>query len=147
MSTVQQKPVGTSIRAQVTGFHGVRYLVTDVQKTMEFYRDVLGFTVTHQQLPAFATVTLDTLRLHLSGPRASGSRPLPGNEQQHPGGSNRVILRVRDLTAVIDRLRADGARFRNEVEAGPGGRQIQVLDPDDHPVELHEPAQQEQRSP
>ena len=122
-------------------FHGVRYLVSDVKRAVEFYTARLGFSVEHQQLPAFAAVALGPLKILISGPAASGSRPLPGGEKQSPGGSNRVVLRVKDLPAVIEELRAAGVAFRNTMESGPGGRQIQVLDPDGNPVELFEPGQ------
>ena len=126
--------------ASVTGFHGVRYLVTDVQRAIDFYTTHLGFTLEHEQLPAFAAVANGALKILLSGPGASGSRPLPGNEPQKPGGSNRVVLRVDDLPALIESLRGQGVPFRNAMETGPGGKQIQVLDPDGNPVELFEPA-------
>ena len=120
-------------------FHGVRYLVSDVKQAIEFYV-MLGMTLEHQQLPAFASVALGPLTILLSGPAASGSRPLPGGERQSPGGSNRVVLRVSDLPAVIEALRSAGVTFRNTMEVGPGGRQIQILDPDGNPVEHFEPA-------
>ena len=123
-----------------TAFHGVRYLVADVKRAIDFYTTHLGFNLEHQQPPAFATVALGPLKILLSGPGASGSRPLPGGERQSPGGSNRVVLRVNDLAAVIEALRGAGARFRNTMETGPGGKQIQILDPDGNPVELFEPA-------
>ena len=78
--------------------------------------------------------------LLLSGPGASGSRPMAGGESQQPGGWNRVVLRVADLPAQIDALQNAGVRFRNQMEVGPGGRQIQVEDPDGNPIELFEPA-------
>jgi glyoxylase I family protein len=121
--------------------HGIRYLVTDVKRSVDFYTTRLGFKLEHQQLPAFAAVALGPLKILISGPAASGARPLPGGEKQGPGGSNRVVLRVKDLPAVIEAMRSAGVRFRNEMESGPGGRQIQVLDPDGNPVELFEPAQ------
>ena len=80
--------------------------------------------------------------LLLSGPGASGSRPMPGGQSQEPGGWNRVVLRVTDLPALIDALTKDGVRLRNQMEVGPGGRQIQIDDPDGNPIELFEPAQQ-----
>ena len=130
----------TTIARATTEFHGVRYLVADVKRAVDFYTTQLGFKLEHQQLPMFATVALGPLKIHLSGPGASGSRPLPGGERQSPGGSNRVVLRVTDLPAVSEALRSAGAAFRNTMETGPAGRQIQVLDPDGNPVELFEPA-------
>src|SRR5688572_4128148 len=120
--------------------HGVRYQVKDVARAVAFYTDQLGFTLQHQQLPAFATVSLGDFMLLLSGPGASGSRPMPGGEPQEPGGWNRVVLRVSDLPARIDALKRTGVKFRNQMETGPGGRQIQVEDPDGNPIELFEPA-------
>ena len=127
----------------ISGFHGVRYIVTDVRRAVDWYMGTLGFALGHQQLPAFAAVTLGPLSILLSGPGASGSRPLPGGKTQDPGGSNRVVLRVGDLAATIDTLRGRGVEFRNAMEAGPGGRQIQVLDPDGNAIELFEPRRQE----
>src|SRR5262245_30620707 len=121
-------------------FHGVRYVVADVKRAVGFYTGRLGFKLEHQHLPEFATVAADSLKIHLSGPGASGSRPLPDGERQSSGGSNRVVLRVQELPAVIDELRGAGVSFRNEMESGPAGRQIQVLDPDGNPVELFEPS-------
>ncbi len=124
----------------VVSVHGVRYQVKDVARAVSFYTDHLGFKVEHQQLPAFASVSLGGSILLLSGPGASGSRPMPGGESQEPGGWNRVVLRVTDLPARIDALKKVGVRFRNQMEVGPGGRQIQVEDPDGNPIELFEPA-------
>ena len=95
----------------------------------------------HQQLPAFAAVSLGELKILLSGPGASGSRPMPDGQRQQPGGWNRVVLRVSDLAECIATLKNNGARFRNELQAGPGGKQIQLEDPDGNPIELFEPAQ------
>jgi glyoxylase I family protein len=121
--------------------HGVRYQVTDVARAVAFYTGHLGFRLERQQLPAFASVSLGDFVLLLSGPGASGSRPMPGGKFQQPGGWNRVVLRVADLPAQIDALKNAGVTFRNQMEAGPGGRQIQVEDPDGNPIELFEPAQ------
>jgi glyoxylase I family protein len=117
----------------------VRYQVTDVARAAAFYTDHLGFRLEHQQLPAFASVLLGDFRL-LSGPGASGSRPLLGGESQRPGGWNRVVLRVANLAAQIDALENAGVKFRNQIEVGPVGRQIQVEDPEGSPIELFEPA-------
>lgn len=124
----------------VTGVHGIRYQVKDVARAVAFYTTHLGFTAGHQQLPAFANVSLGETHLLLSGPAASGSRPMPDGRTQEPGGWNRIVLRVKDLPAFIDALKSAGLRFRNTMETGPGGKQIQIEDPDGNPVELFEPA-------
>jgi glyoxylase I family protein len=125
----------------VKGVHGVRYQVKDVARSVEFYTQQLGFTLEHQHLPAFANVALGDANVLLSGPGASGSRPMPNGQQQEPGGWNRVVLKVADLRGFIAELEKTGMRFRNEMETGPGGRQIQIEDPDGNPIELFEPAQ------
>ena len=124
----------------VKSVHGIRYQVKDVARSVAFYTQHLGFTLKHQQLPAFANVALGDVQILLSGPGASGSRPMPNGQSQEPGGWNRVVLRVSDLQACIDALKSAGQRFRNEMETGPGGRQIQIEDPDGNPIELFEPA-------
>jgi glyoxylase I family protein len=123
---------------RIVGLHGVRYQVADVARAAAFYTDHLGFTLEHQQLPAFASVRLGEFRLLLSGPGASGSRPLPGGVSQKPGGWNRVVLGVTNLPAQVDALKNAGVKLRNQMETGPGGRQIQVEDPDGNPIELFE---------
>ena len=124
----------------IRSVHGVRYHVKDVVRSVMFYTRQLGFKVEHQQLPAFASVSLGESHLLLSGPGASGSRPMPNGQPQEPGGWNRIVLRVSDLVGCIAALESAGVRFRNEMETGPGGRQIQIEDPDGNPIELFEPA-------
>jgi glyoxylase I family protein len=101
---------------------------------------VLGFELKHQAGTAFASVSCDGLDVLLSGPGSSGARPLPDGQSQEPGGWNRLVLRVEDLAARVAALRERGARFRTDIIAGPGGKQIQLLDPDGNPIELFEPA-------
>ena len=124
----------------VKRIHGVRYQVSDVARSVAFYTQHLGFKLEHQQLPAFANVSLGDGQVLLSGPGASGSRPMPDGRPQEPGGWNRVVLKVENLPAFIAELKKAGLRFRNEIETGPGGRQIQIDDPDGNPIELFEPA-------
>jgi len=127
-------------QAFIVGFWGVRYQVTDVQRSITFYTETLGFNLEMQHLPAFGQVSIAGLKLILSGPGASGSRPMPNGRQQEPGGWNRVLLQVQDLSACIAELKQAGLHFRNETEAGPGGKQIQIEDPDGNAIELFEPA-------
>ena len=124
----------------IVGLWGVRYQVKDISRSVAFYTEKLGFKLDHQNPPAFAQVSIGNLKLVLSGPGASGSRPMPDGHSQEPGGWNRVILEVRDLSSRIAALEDAGFHFRNEMETGPGGRQIQIEDPDGNPIELFEPA-------
>ena len=120
---------------------GVRYQVKDIKRSIAFYTEQLGFKLDLEVSPMFAQVSLGKLKLILSGPGASGSRPMPDGQPQEPGGWNRVILQVTDLAARIGALKKAGLKFRNELESGPGGKQIQIEDPDGNPIELFEPAQ------
>ncbi|HEX6043729.1 MAG TPA: VOC family protein [Pyrinomonadaceae bacterium] len=124
----------------VVGLWGVRYQVKDVSRSIDFYTRQLGLKLDQQHLPAFGQVSVGDFKLVLSGPGASGSRPMPDGRQQEPGGWNRVMLQVNDLPARIEEMKKSGVRFRNEMEAGPGGKQIQMEDPDGNPIELFEPA-------
>ena len=124
----------------VVGSWGVRYQVKDVSRAIDFYTQQLGFKLDHKHLPAFAQVSIPHLKLVLSGPGASGSRPMPDGRHQEPGGWNRVMLQVNDLPAQLEALKKNGMRFRNQLESGPGGKQIQIEDPDGNPLELFEPA-------
>ena len=126
----------------MTDFHAgaVRYQVTDVDRAVAFYTENFGFRVVMRPGPAFASIAKDALTLWLSGPDSSGARPLPGGIRQQPGGSNRIVLQVADLDSCTASLRQKGVRFRNAVESGPGGLQIQAEDPDGNPVELFQPA-------
>jgi glyoxylase I family protein len=139
-SSASLKDAGSSASELILGFHGVRYQVKNVEQSIAFYTDHLGFRLEHQQLPAFAAISFGPLHLLLSGPEASGSRPMPDGSSQEPGGWNRVVLRVAQLEKVIDAFKETGLRFRNRMEVGPGGKQIQLLDPDGNPIELFEPA-------
>ena len=118
---------------------GVRYQVKDVRRSAAFYTEQLGFTLDMENPPAFAQVSTRGLKLILSGPGASGSRKMPDGRGQEPGGWNRIVLRVKDLPAQIELMKKAGLRFRNEMEVGPGGKQIQLEDPDGNPIELFEP--------
>lgn len=122
------------------GVHGIRYQTRDVQAAVEFYTRHLGFKLEHQHPPEFAVVSLGNVNLLLSGPGASGSRPMPDGRRQEPGGWNRIVLQVQDVERASNALTQAGVRLRGRMEAGPGGRQIQLEDPDGNPIELFEPA-------
>jgi glyoxylase I family protein len=146
MTSIQQNEKHQSqspntTQSLIEGFWGVRYQVKDVQRAITFYTQTLGFNRDMQYLPAFGQVSISGLKLILSGPGASGSRPMPDGRQQEPGGWNRVLLRVQNLALCIADLKKAGLNFRNEMEVGPGGKQIQIEDTDGNPIELFEPAQ------
>jgi catechol 2,3-dioxygenase-like lactoylglutathione lyase family enzyme len=117
----------------------VRYMISDVASAVEFYTDHFGFKVGVNS-PAFAEVTRGNLRLLLSGPQSSAGRPMPDGAQPAPGGWNRIHFVVDDIAAEVERLRAAGVRFRNDIISGPGGQQIVLEDPSGNPVELFQPA-------
>ena len=118
----------------------VRYMVDDVAASIDFYSSLLGFEVGLDAAPAFADATRGNLRILLSGPKSSAGRPMTDGATPTPGGWNRIHLLVDDLEAEVTRLSEAGARFRNEMVSGPGGKQILLLDPSDNIVELFEPA-------
>src|SRR5215813_3082080 len=115
---------GARRQSWVKGLWGVRYQVKDVARSIEFYTQHLGLKLDQQHLPAFGQVSGGNFKLVLSGPGASGSRPMPDGGKQEPGGWNRVILQVDDLPSRIRELKKAGLHFRNEMEEGPGGKQI-----------------------
>jgi catechol 2,3-dioxygenase-like lactoylglutathione lyase family enzyme len=117
----------------------VRYMVDDVEAAIAFYTTHFGFTLLTNQAPAFADVRRGNLRLLLSGPQSSAGRPMPDGRQPAPGGWNRIHLIVEDLAAEVERLRAEGLTFRNDIVKGPGGSQILLDDPAGNPVELFQP--------
>jgi catechol 2,3-dioxygenase-like lactoylglutathione lyase family enzyme len=122
------------------GTVGVRYLIDDVPAAIAFYTGLLGFALELDASPAFASVSRAGVRLLLSGPTSSAGRPMPDGTQPGPGGWNRIHFVVDDIDAEVARLRDAGARFRNDILAGPGGRQILLQDPSGNVVELFQPA-------
>lgn len=118
----------------------VRYMVDDVQASVDWYTANLGFELISNAAPAFADVSRGALRLLLSGAKSSAGRPMPDGAQPGPGGWNRFELVVEDLPGEVARLRARGLKFRNEIVTGPGGKQILVVDPSGNFIELFEPA-------
>jgi len=114
----------------------VRYMVDDVEAALAFYTKLLDFKVLTSFPPAFADVARGNLRLLLSGPTSSAGRPMVDGAKPGPGGWNRIHLIVDDIESEVARLRAAGARFRNDVLSGPGGKQILLQDPSGNVVEL-----------
>jgi catechol 2,3-dioxygenase-like lactoylglutathione lyase family enzyme len=118
----------------------VRYMVDDVQASIDFYTKHLGFELRSSAAPAFADVTRGNLRLLLSGPASSAGRPMPDGAKPGPGGWNRIHLIVDDIGSEVTRLREAGLGFRNDVVTGPGGSQILLVDPSGNVIELFQPA-------
>jgi catechol 2,3-dioxygenase-like lactoylglutathione lyase family enzyme len=118
----------------------VRYMVDDVDAAVAWYTKHLGFTLLSNAAPAFADVTLGSLRLLRSGPTSSAGRAMPDGERPGPGGWNRIHLIVDDISAEVTRLRAAGVEFRNDIVTGPGGSQVLLKDPAGNLVELFQPA-------
>jgi catechol 2,3-dioxygenase-like lactoylglutathione lyase family enzyme len=118
----------------------VRYMVDDVETAIDFYTTHFGFVLRTSAAPAFADVERGNLRLLLSGPASSAGRPMPDGRTPSPGGWNRIHLIVDDISSEVERLRAAGLNFRNDIVSGPGGRQILLEDPAGNPIELFQPA-------
>ena len=118
----------------------VRYMVDDVDASVAFYTDKLGFELLTSAAPAFADVKRGNLRLLLAGPKSSAGRPMADGAQPAPGGWNRIHFIVDDIGSEIARLRDAGVSFRNDIIEGPGGKQILIQDPSGNLVELFEPA-------
>ena len=121
-------------------FVNVRYMVDDVERAVAFYTDHFDFTPRMSAAPAFADVVRGHLRLLLSGPTSSAGRPMPDGREPGPGGWNRIHFIVDELAGEVDRLRAAGVTFRNDIVTGPGGKQILLEDPSGNPIELFQPA-------
>jgi catechol 2,3-dioxygenase-like lactoylglutathione lyase family enzyme len=119
----------------------VRYMVDDVDTAVDFYTRHFGFELRSNAAPAFADVVRGRLRLLLAGPTSSAGRPMPDGRTPGPGGWNRIHLIVDDIAAEVDRLRAAGLSFRNDIVKGPGGQQILLDDPSGNPIELFQPAE------
>ena len=117
----------------------VRYMVDDVDAAVAFYTGLFGFELLSDMSPAFADVKRGNLRLLLSGPKSSAARPMPDGRQPAAGGWNRIHFVVDDIASEVDRLRAAGVTFRNDVISGPGGKQVLVEDPAGNPIELFQP--------
>jgi catechol 2,3-dioxygenase-like lactoylglutathione lyase family enzyme len=125
----------------------VRYIVDDVDRAIDFYCRQLGFEEVMHPAPTFAMLARGELRLALSAPsgQGGGGQAMPDGRVPEPGGWNRFMLEVGDLDGLVGSLRAAGARFRNDIVTGVGGRQVLLEDPAGNPVELFEPILEEAR--
>ena len=118
----------------------IRYLVKDVERAIAFYTKNLGFHLDQSMAPAFARVSNKDLTVWLAGPKSSAARAMPDGRSPEPGGWNRFVLEMDDLSARVAEMKRAGLRFRNDIVVGPGGKQILLEDPDGNVVELFEPA-------
>lgn len=117
----------------------IRYMVKDVETSVAFYTDQLGFVLKQQFGPNMAILGRDDFTLWVAGPNASAARPMPDGRVPEAGGWNRFVIEVEDLAATVAKLSENGAYFRNDIVDGPGGRQILVEDPSGNVIELFEP--------
>jgi len=137
----QQAPSRVEARALIKSVHGIRYQTKDVARAVAFYTNHLGFTLKHQQLPAFANVALGDTDILLSGPGASGSREMPNGQRQEPGGWNRVVLKVADLptcVAALKSVRDFRQGLRSRICLPPRPSSISLWNAT--PIELFDPA-------
>ena len=118
----------------------IRYLVKEVNTSIEFYTKHLGFELVDQMGPAFAIVAKGDLELWLSGPQTSAARPMPDGRKPEAGGWNRFVVEVEDIEALVASMKSAGILFRNEIISGPGGKQTLAEDPSGNPIEIFEPA-------
>ena len=118
----------------------VRYIVKDVDASIRFYQDNLGFTLLQQFGPAMAIIARRDLRLWLAGPMASAAKPMPDGTQPISGGWNRIVIPVERIEDVVATMKSQGVHFRNDVLTGPGGKQVLCEDPSGNPLELFEAA-------
>ena len=118
----------------------VRYIVSDVDKAIPFYTDMLGFKLDMHPAPGFASLSRGDLQLLLNRPGAGGAgQAMPDSQLPAPGGWNRIQIEVADLETTVEKLKRAGARFRNEIVTGNGGKQILIEDPSGNPIELFQP--------
>jgi len=118
----------------------VRYIVDDVDRAIPFYADILGFKLDMHPAPGFASMSRGDLQLLLNRPGAGGAgQTMPDGKSPAPGGWNRIQIEVEDLAATVEKLKKTGARFRNEIVTGNGGKQILIEDPSGNPIELFQP--------
>ena len=117
----------------------IRYLVNEVEPSIEFYVKHLGFELVEQMGPAFAIIAKGDLSLWLSGPQSSAARPMPDGRKPEAGGWNRLVVEVEDIKSVVSSMKLAGVSFRNDVVTGPGGKQILAEDPAGNPIEIFQP--------
>ena len=117
-----------------------RYIVSDVDQSVAFYTEHLGFTLQQQYGPAMAILNRGDLQLWLAGPPASASKPMPDGSQPAPGGWSRIVLTVDDLASLVAELKSTDANFKNDILEGPGGQQILLEDPSGNVIKLFQPA-------
>ncbi|AZZ36014.1 glyoxalase [Bdellovibrio sp. qaytius] len=117
-----------------------RYLVNNVETSVAFYADVLGFKLIEQYGPAMAIMTKNDFTLWLAGPPSSAAQPMPNGDKPQPGGWNRFVLQVEDIETLVSKLKSQNIKFRNEILQGPGGKQILCEDPSGNVIELFQPS-------
>ena len=117
----------------------VRYIVSDLEESIEFYVSNLGFEIEQNFSPNMAILALGDLKLWLAGQKASASKPMSDGAIPSPGGWSRFVLAFDDLESIVSKLQDDGVKFKNEIVEGPGGKQILCQDPSGNVIELFQP--------
>jgi catechol 2,3-dioxygenase-like lactoylglutathione lyase family enzyme len=142
--------------------HHVGLTVADIERSIGFYRDVLGFTLVRRrprvdsdyvaQQTGFAGVVLEvaSFRVTPDNPQSleivqytNHAGPPVESATNRPGASH-LCLRVDDLRACHAGLSAKGVRFKSgpvTIAAGPnvGGLAVYFYDPDGYVLELFQP--------
>jgi catechol 2,3-dioxygenase-like lactoylglutathione lyase family enzyme len=118
----------------------IRYMVNDVEASIQFYTTHLGFSLLEKMGPAFAMIEKDDLQIWLSGPQSSAARPMPDGRMPQPGGWNRFVIQVNDIEGLVTAMKKAGISFRNEIITGPGGKQTLAEDPSGNPIEIFQPS-------
>lgn len=118
----------------------LRYLVNEVETSIEFYTKHLDFNLVEQMGSAFAIVAKDDLKIWLSSPQSSAARPMPDGRKPEAGGWNRFVIEVDDIESLVASMKSAGVLFRNNIISGPGGRQILAEDPSGNPIEIFQSA-------
>jgi catechol 2,3-dioxygenase-like lactoylglutathione lyase family enzyme len=122
---------------------GIILAVSDFQRSLAFYRDLLGFEVEAlYDEPPYATLSRAGARLSLAeeGHKAPDHDVAMRAPRDRAHTQTMVVLEVSDAHAVYEALEAEGAEFVASFYSPPwGGHRFFVVDPDGFLIEVEEP--------